>query len=253
MSKKDKNKIKITAIGTGRFAFDDGRGNQSILIEYKDTGIMVDCGSTTPYLMKKTGIIYDRVDYIFLTHYHGDHTAGIPYINLDLLVNPDIPKRNKSLTIIGKYKVKETIETLAIAMGYNKNNPLVSYHNLDEGDITLPSNIAVDYLSMKHREESIGFKFFMDDKTIGISGDTKWSDDYARLAEGCDLFITECSQVDADDETPHISFEEIINRIDELKCKQIKAIHLHKPVANAIDKLNDPKFGYFNDGDVMLL
>jgi ribonuclease BN (tRNA processing enzyme) len=247
------NQTKVTAIGTGRFAFDDGRANQSILIEYKDTGIMVDCGATTPYLMKKTCIKYDRVDYIFLTHYHGDHTAGIPYISLDLLVNPDTPKRDKPLTIIGKHRVKQVIEALADGMGYKKPNPLVFYHNLQDGKLDLPDDITFDYLPMKHKEESVGYKFRVGDKTIGVSGDTNWTDNYVSLADGCDLFITECSQVDADEESPHLSFEEISSNLTELKCKRIRAVHLHKPVADAIDKLSEPKFGYFNDGDVIYI
>ena len=83
--------MKITFLGTGTstgiptigverascFSKDkrDNRLRSSILVEYKNKNIVIDCGPDFRQQMLRTGVT--KVDAILFTHEHADHTAGL--------------------------------------------------------------------------------------------------------------------------------------------------------------------------------
>lgn len=53
------------------------RNVQSIYIEYRGEGILIDCGEGTQRQMNICGINRNKVRKILITHWHGDHVAGL--------------------------------------------------------------------------------------------------------------------------------------------------------------------------------
>ncbi len=255
MMKKNDSKVKITMLGTGRSGCDDGKAQQSILIEYANVGILIDCGSTTHYMLKKLGIDYNRIDYIFITHYHIDHILGVPLIMHDFIKNPDIPKRNKPLKIVGKYGVKERIENIYRALSNPFEFKFAEYFNLDETDINLqlPKGIKLDWYPMPHKDESLAYVFNFGGKKIAITGDTDWCDTIYKLADKSDVLFIECSMLE--DLTPpkpkHVSFAELSENLYKLNCPKIIIVHTFQPVIDKINELDSPKLFYYDDGEVI--
>ena len=54
------------------------RNHSSILISYKDQGILVDCGEGTQRQLRIAGIKPSKITKLLITHWHGDHVLGIP-------------------------------------------------------------------------------------------------------------------------------------------------------------------------------
>jgi len=54
------------------------RNHSSILISYKNHGILVDCGEGTQRQLRIAGIKPSRITKLLITHWHGDHVLGIP-------------------------------------------------------------------------------------------------------------------------------------------------------------------------------
>ncbi len=255
MMKKNDNSVKITMLGTGRSGCDDGKAQQSILIEYADIGIMIDCGATTHYMLKNSDINYDRIDYIFITHYHIDHILGVPLIMHDFIKNPDIPKRNKPLKIIGKYEVKEKIDSIYRVLSKPFEFEFAEYFNIDETDINLqlPKGIKVECYPMPHKDESLAYVFDFDGKKITVTGDTDWCDTIYELADKSDVMFIECSMLE--DLTPtkpkHVSFDELSENLHRLNCQKIIAVHTFQPVIDKINELNSSNLFYYDDGEVI--
>ncbi len=66
---------KIRFIGTGSM-FDVGLGNASALVDLPQGRVLIDCGFTVyERLLAKSAL--DTVDYLLLTHLHGDHVGSI--------------------------------------------------------------------------------------------------------------------------------------------------------------------------------
>ncbi len=71
-------RIKVTFLGTGDAVPTKLRNHTSILIEFKDEHILLDCGEGTQRQFKIANISPHKLTRILVTHWHGDHILGIP-------------------------------------------------------------------------------------------------------------------------------------------------------------------------------
>ncbi|MBD3209392.1 ribonuclease Z [Candidatus Woesearchaeota archaeon] len=69
--------MKLTFLGTGAMVPTKDRNVQSIYLEYNGEGILIDCGEGTQRQMNIAGINRLKVKKILITHWHGDHVAGL--------------------------------------------------------------------------------------------------------------------------------------------------------------------------------
>ena len=70
--------MKMTFLGTSSMVPTKKRSHNSMLLTYKDHGILIDCGEGTQRQMKYAGIKPSKITMILLTHWHGDHVLGLP-------------------------------------------------------------------------------------------------------------------------------------------------------------------------------
>lgn len=66
----------IGFIGTGS-AFNHIHGNNTAILEFNDTNLLIDCGHTFCSQLEKARITTDEIKNIFITHVHGDHIGGL--------------------------------------------------------------------------------------------------------------------------------------------------------------------------------
>jgi ribonuclease Z len=95
--------IKITFLGTSDAVPSAERNHTSILLNYKDENILVDCGEGTQRQFRKAGLNPCKVTRLLITHWHGDHVLGIP----GLLQTLNFSDYNKTLFIYGPKGTKE--------------------------------------------------------------------------------------------------------------------------------------------------
>ena len=70
--------MNITFLGTSSMMPTKERNHSSILISYKNHGILVDCGEGTQRQLRIAGIKPSKITKLLITHWHGDHVLGIP-------------------------------------------------------------------------------------------------------------------------------------------------------------------------------
>lgn len=92
--------MKITFIGCGD-AFSDILGNNSALLEFGDTNLLIDIPDSNYSRLKNIGKEYSDIQNIFITHLHGDHINGLErmayyrkYATPVIHPNKNIPKPN---------------------------------------------------------------------------------------------------------------------------------------------------------------
>ena len=104
--------MKVTIIGTGE-AFDSGLGNNSFVLHGAGLPtVLVDCGYQIPERLWAGGL-HRRLDAVYLTHTHADHSFGI----VPLLGRYLIERRERPLPVIGHSGVGSFVRR-ALDLGY---------------------------------------------------------------------------------------------------------------------------------------
>jgi ribonuclease Z len=85
--------IRCFGVGDGWPAAD--RKPSSFLFRFRETTLLVDCGDGLSSAYKATGLSYDAVDQILISHFHSDHVGGLSMFLQGLWLE----RRQKPLTI----------------------------------------------------------------------------------------------------------------------------------------------------------
>jgi len=218
--------LRVTFIGSGSAFADGGRSHACIHVSAPGVSLLLDCGgSSLPAIRREVDA--EAIDAIAISHLHGDHFGGIPY----LVIEQHFAGRTAPLLIGGPRALGERLRALESALypdffhktkiGFPISEIALGAHESEFG------GALVSALPVKHVAESDphGLRVRVGEKLIAYSGDATWSDDLARVANGADLFICDATFFDRDDPS-HISYRTLMSHRDQLECKRIVLTHL---------------------------
>lgn len=219
--------MKLHILGCGDAFGSGGRNQSAYLVEANERFFLLDCGPTTLLAMKRAGYDPRRLDAVFISHLHGDHFGGLPFLFIEFLHQRP---REKPLHIAGPPQTEERVGQLFRLMygGSTASElPSVDYHILHPGKSAVIEDIEVLPFRVPHQthEVSLGLKINCGGKQILFSGDSAWSDLFIEHARGVDLFLCECSFYDQGTGN-HVRYVELLNVLPRLECKKIMLTHL---------------------------
>ncbi|HVY95367.1 MAG TPA: ribonuclease Z [Solirubrobacterales bacterium] len=94
--------LSVTFLGTGGSVPSARRSTASVLVSRGGERLLFDCGEGTQRQMQRSlGLV--QLDEIYLTHFHADHTLGLP----GLLKTYDLTDREPPLTVYGPRGLRE--------------------------------------------------------------------------------------------------------------------------------------------------
>ena len=242
--------MKVKVLGTGNAFNQQSRFNSSYLIDINGVNILIDCGFTVPLALQREGVEFSALDYILITHYHGDHFAGLASLLLGLKY---ISPQQKKLIIIGPGNIEMRIKSL-IDVLYSGSKSVLDELNLNLqsvskfGDKLKTNHFDLEVFPMVHSENAlpVGYVFHKNNFKIGFSGDTCWHDGLVPFIQSCDKLIIECNFTHKIGNA-HISIEDLeLSKLIQSKKEHIFLTHLSSESAKkALD------FGYniLSDGD----
>jgi len=106
-------KLDVTVLGSSDAFCSGGHLNAAYLFAAPDATFLVDCGPTTVYALKQREIDTGSVDFAIVSHLHGDHFAGLPFLALEYMYeNP----RRRPFVIAGPPGIEERVWTLIGAL-----------------------------------------------------------------------------------------------------------------------------------------
>src|ERR1700694_100164 len=95
--------MQLQFVGCGYALGSGGRYNTCFHVTGERVNFLIDCGASSLPALKRLDIARDGIDLILITHFHGDHFAGLPF----LLLDAQFTRRTRPLVIAGP----EGIET----------------------------------------------------------------------------------------------------------------------------------------------
>lgn len=219
--------MRLKVLGCGDAFASGGAANTCFHLSTPGHQLLLDCGASSLMQLKKFGMSSDDVDSILISHFHGDHYGGVPFLLLEAAL---VRERKKPLSIVGPNGLQEKLSILQDAL-----YPGTSKH-MDILDLNLSSfwgNSVLDLgafslntASVIHAEGSYphAFRIEVEGRIIAFSGDTSWTDELYRIADGADLFICECNFYEK--QAPgHIHYSELKEKAPYIGAKRIVLTH----------------------------
>lgn len=226
--------MKLHILGCGDAFGNGGRNQSGYLVEASDRLFLMDCGATTLLAMKRAGFDPRRLDVVFLSHLHGDHFGGLPFLFISYLYEHP---RDKPLHIAGPSGSEEKVLELFRLM-YGGDIPPLRFHVLQPGKSQLILGVDVFPFRVPHQIQaiSLGLKISYEGKRILFSGDSAWTDLFLSHARGADLFLCECSFYEQKTAN-HLDYTTLQEKLTHLKCKKLVLTHLGEEMLQRREEL----------------
>lgn len=129
----------------------------SQVIQINQTYCMIDCGEGTQFQTKNLHVKTTRIDYIFISHLHGDHFFGLP----GLLSSMSLHGRTKELYLFGPRGLQDVLITINRVGNASYQFP-IHFREIqaEEAEVVLENeNLIVSTFPLKHRIPCCGFRF----------------------------------------------------------------------------------------------
>jgi ribonuclease Z len=107
--------MELVFLGTGSMVPTKERNVTAHLIEYRGEYILVDCGEGTQRQMNLAGYPRTKVKKVLLTHWHGDHVAGL----IGLIQTVSAVPEPGTLTIFGPVGTKQYMHHLLRSLAFD--------------------------------------------------------------------------------------------------------------------------------------
>lgn len=189
--------MQITILGSGTAIPMKDRGSPSLAVFVDDHPILFDMGPGTLGRLARLGIGPEKIEKIFLTHFHPDHTADLIHF-LFACRNSNILKTRAPFLVSGPVGLHNFIQTLQSAYPDWLNFPaeIMRIEELSCAETTERNHghCRIKTAPAHHTPQSLAYR--IEDNTgkaVVISGDTGFCDPIIRLAENADLLILEAA------------------------------------------------------------
>lgn len=147
----------ITILGSNSAIFNHGRHPTSQVVNINNIHFLVDCGEGTQERLHENKIKWFKIDYILISHLHGDHYYGL----IGLLTTFNLLKRKSKLNIFGPKELKKIIDVQLKASNTTLNYELKFIATKDDAkNLILDIAECIVYsVPLKHKLPTTGFLF----------------------------------------------------------------------------------------------
>jgi ribonuclease Z len=220
---REASDFRVTLLGTGVPIPSPDRFGPCTLVEAGDQKFLIDAGRGATIRLYQLKIPIGEIDVQLLTHYHSDHTSGVPDVWLTGWLESYFGTRKRPYRVIGPAGARMLIENLERAYAhdikirladeklppsgiatdvsefdrdgvvYEKNGVKVIAFEVDHGDVIKPC---------------YGYRFEYRDRSAVISSDTRYNENVIKYGAGCDLLVHEVASA-----RPELMKEAYIQRI----------------------------------------
>ncbi len=151
--------MKLTILGSNSATPAYGRHPTAQILQIEEEYFLIDCGEGTQMRMQEFDIKLSKINYVFISHLHGDHYFGL----IGFLNSLSLFGRENELHIYAPKKIEEIIK---IQLDYELSFP-IHYHYLieNESQILLENEMMkVESFPVSHSIPTHGFLFIEKEK-----------------------------------------------------------------------------------------
>jgi ribonuclease BN (tRNA processing enzyme) len=219
--------VKVRFLGSGDAFGSGGRFQTCIHLEVGASRLLLDCGASSLIAMRRFGVDPQAIDAVILSHLHGDHFGGVPFLILDGQFN----RRTRPLVVAGppgvEQRVREAMEVFF--PGSTRIERKFETRFLELGDrVAVPIGpVSVTGFEVSHASGAPPFALRVvgEGKVVTYSGDTEWTESLIDAVSGADLFIAEALFYDKRIKY-HLDLATLLRNRTRLDCRRLVLTHM---------------------------
>lgn len=230
--------MKLTIVGSGDAFGSGGRFNTCFFLETAKATLLIDCGASALPALKALKLDPNRIDGVVLSHLHGDHFGGLPF----LLLDGRFSRREKPLTIAGPPGTRARLDALMeVFFPKSTGTPWKFPWTVEEIPVGVPADVLGHSLVTAEVIHSSGapstaLRLSDGEKTFAYSGDTEWTEALLPIARDADLFICECYGY-AGKLSGHMTWEILQPRLPDLRARRFMVTHMSATMLAKLDEV----------------
>jgi ribonuclease Z len=238
--------VKVTLLGTGTPNPHPDRFGPSTLVEAGSQKLLFDAGRGVTIRLNQLRVPLRDVSPVFVTHFHSDHLVGLADLWLIGWLPPSYGRRQVPLRIVGPKGVSKIAagmeQTYALDIDIRVNDERLprSAAKFDvkefdsDGVVYEEDGVVVRAFAVNHGDlikPAYGYRIDYADRSVVISGDTRFDENVIKAAKGVDLLIHEIVAI------PEKLFE--VNPA----MKRVEAHHTTPEEVGTVFAMAKPKMG----------
>jgi ribonuclease BN (tRNA processing enzyme) len=231
--------MQLQFVGCGDALGSGGRFNTCFHVTGADANFLIDCGASSLPALKRLGIISDDIDLVLITHFHGDHFGGLPF----LLLDAQFTRRSRPLVIAGPTGIEAKLAQLMEALfeHSSKTKPrfdlsVVALNPLESRSF---GEVRVTPYPVIHGESGgpfLAYRIETEGRIIAYSADTEWTETLIPAAHDADLFIAEAYYYDRTVKN-HLSLKTLEAHLPAINAKRLVLTHMSDDMLGRLDDL----------------
>ena len=228
--------VEVCFLGTGDAFGSGGKRQAAIFMQPLGArlGLLLDAGPGCHAALRAEGLTSDDLGAVVLSHFHGDHYGGFPFLELDAMRSG----RTEPLRVLAPPGARERLATLRECL--YRDLPIRFAEGVTEAlpgeTVALPDAVgggSARALAALHQPDAWAFSWRLDlgGRTIVYSGDTGFSEDLISESAAADLLIHECTSLEA---LPgHTSHRELQDAAARITARRVLLVHTGEDVLGA--------------------
>ena len=231
--------MQLRFVGCGDALGSGGRFNTCFHVTGNSVNFLIDCGASSLPALKRLGIARDAIDLVLITHFHGDHFAGLPF----LLLDAQFTRRTRPLVIAGPHGIEAKLANLMEALfehsSKTKQRFNLSVVALEPEQSRTFGEVKVTPYPVVHGESGgpfLAYRIEAEGRVIAYSADTEWTDTLIPAARGADLFIAEAYYYDRIVKN-HLSLKTLEAHLPEINAKRLVLTHMSEDMVGRLGEL----------------
>jgi ribonuclease BN (tRNA processing enzyme) len=242
--------IEIRFLGSGDAFGSGGRLQSCILVKTGRQNLLIDCGASALTGMAKFGVDPNEIDLIVISHLHGDHYGGIPFlINGSQLMF----KRERPLGIIGPPGLENMLIKAADALfpgSWGRETRFAVKISEFEPDREIASgDVKITPFRNYHPQvdNSFALRITSGGKAIAYSSDTEWTDSLLSAARDADIFIAEAYFYEKKVKG-HMDYKTLAGNYGKTGARRLVLTHMGPDMLSMLSQLDQISCEYAEDG-----
>jgi ribonuclease BN (tRNA processing enzyme) len=231
--------MQLQFIGCGDAFGSGGRQNTCFHFTGERVNILIDCGASSLPALKRLGIARENIDLILITHFHGDHFGGLPF----LLLDAQFTRRTRPLVIAGpqgiETRLTQVMEALFENSSQTKQRFDLSVVALNPGEMRTFGAVDVTPFPVVHGESGgpfLAYRIEAEGRVIAYSADTEWTETLIPAGRDADLFIAEAYYFDKVVKN-HLSLKTLEAHLPEINPKRLVLTHMSDDMLGRLETL----------------